>query len=85
MARFFGLLVFLVMAGSTTAIAQCAMCRSTLENNVSNGNPGVAAGINGGILYLLVIPYIAVIVIGYLWYKASRNGGKNVSGGISAR
>jgi hypothetical protein len=55
------------------ALAQCAMCRSTLENNYSNGNPGIAAGINTGILYLLAIPYIAAVVIGYLWFKSSRN------------
>ena len=54
--------------------AQCAMCRSTLENNFSNGDPGIAAGINTGILYLLMLPYLAVIVIGILWYKTSKNG-----------
>jgi hypothetical protein len=40
------------------------MCRSTLENNFSNGNPGIGAGINTGILYLLVLPYLAVLVLG---------------------
>jgi len=29
-----------------SASAQCAMCRATLENNLSNGNIGIAAGIN---------------------------------------
>jgi hypothetical protein len=58
--------------------AQCAMCRSTLENNYSNGNPGIAAGINTGILYLLSMPYLAVIVIGYLWYKSSKNAQKKL-------
>jgi hypothetical protein len=48
------------------------MCRSTLENNVSNGNAGIAAGINFGILYLLAIPYLAVLLLGYFWYKSSR-------------
>lgn len=60
------------------AMAQCAMCRSTLENNYSNGNPGIAAGINTGILYLLSMPYLAVIVIGYLWYKSSKNAQKKL-------
>ena len=54
--------------------AQCSMCRSTLENNLSNGNAGIAAGINMGILYLLVMPYLAAMIIGYLWYKTSKNG-----------
>jgi hypothetical protein len=50
------------------------MCRSTLENNVSNGNAGIAAGINTGILYLLVMPYLAVMILGYFWYKSSKSG-----------
>jgi hypothetical protein len=55
-------------------MAQCAMCRTTLENNFSNGNPGIGAGINTGILYLLVLPYLAVFCLGYFWYKASKHG-----------
>jgi len=50
------------------------MCRATLENNVSNGNAGIAAGINFGILYLFFTPYLAVAVIAYLWYRTSKNG-----------
>jgi hypothetical protein len=69
------LLTMILFAGMVAnATAQCAMCRSTLENNFSNGDPGIAAGINTGILYLLMLPYLAVIVIGILWYKTSRNG-----------
>ena len=65
--------------------AQCAMCRSTIENNYSNGDPGIAAGINTGILYLLSMPYLAVIVIGYLWYKSSKNASKKLSDSATAR
>ena len=67
------------------SFAQCAMCRSTLENNVSNGNPGIAAGINTGILYLLAMPYLAAIIIGYLWFKSSKNARKNISGSLDPR
>jgi len=68
-------LVFL-LTGVLNSLAQCAMCRTTLENNFSNGDPGIAAGMNTGILYLLMLPYLAVIVIGLLWYKSTKNGGK---------
>jgi len=54
------------------------MCRSTLENKNSNGNPGIGAGINTGILYLLVLPYLAVMVLGYFWFKSSRNAQKEL-------
>jgi hypothetical protein len=70
----FILVVFLVLLNASHTWAQCAMCRSTLENNVSNGDIGIAAGINFGILYLFFTPYIAVAVIAYLWYRTSKNG-----------
>jgi len=63
-------LLLLLTAGES--IAQCAMCRATLENNVSNGNAGIALGINFGILYLLSAPYLAVGVIAFFWYKMSK-------------
>jgi hypothetical protein len=73
MKKFILLLVLLTLVQINDVIAQCAMCRSTLENNYSNGDPGIGAGINTGILYLLVMPYIAVMVLGYLWYRSSKN------------
>ena len=77
--------LLLLIASSERILAQCAMCRSTLENNYSNGDPGIAAGINTGILYLLSMPYLAIIVIGYLWYKSSKNASKKLSVGVTAR
>ncbi len=68
----FFLTLLLAAGASTVSVAQCAMCRTQLENNVSNGDPGIAAGINTGILYLLSMPYLSILVIGYFWYKSSR-------------
>jgi len=80
------LLVFLfVLMSLQDVAAQCAMCRSTLENNYSNGNPGIAAGINTGILYLLALPYLAVMLLGYFWYKSSRNGRQPLSDRLASR
>lgn len=58
------------------AVAQCAMCRTTLENNVSNGEIGIAAGINFGILYLFFAPYLAISVLAFMWYKTSKRNGQ---------
>lgn len=77
--------MFILILAGGDALAQCAMCRSTLENNYSNGNPGIAAGINTGILYLLSMPYLAVLVVGYLWYKSSKDAKKKLYGGTTAR
>lgn len=82
MKKFLLILMILITAG-VDASAQCAMCRSTLENNLSNGDPSLAAGLNVGILYLLALPYLAVMIIGYLWFKSSRNGRKEQIGRIA--
>lgn len=66
----------MMLIPGTTSLAQCAMCRAILENNLSNGNAGIAAGINFGILYLFVAPYLFVIMIGYLWYRTSKNNAR---------
>ena len=49
--------------------AQCAMCRAALEGE---GNIAQAKAINDGIVYLMVIPYILVIVAGYAIYRIMR-------------
>ncbi|MFD0751153.1 hypothetical protein ACFQZS_13465 [Mucilaginibacter calamicampi] len=62
-----GLLVFVV----TQANAQCAMCSATVETSNANGG-GATSGLNNGIMYLLAAPYLAVAVVGYIWYKKYR-------------
>jgi len=46
--------------------AQCAMCRAVLE---SEGDGGMAKGINNGIMYLMVFPYLLVGGVLYAIYK----------------
>ncbi len=67
------ILIIILTMGDASSYAQCAMCRATLENNFSNGDAGIAAGINTGIIYLLLLPYLAILVVGYFWYKTSKN------------
>ncbi|RYC67778.1 MULTISPECIES: hypothetical protein [Spirosoma] len=62
----------ILLAVGPDLMAQCAMCRGTVESTVSNGRSVVASELNVGILYLLVIPYLLVASIGYLWYRNSR-------------
>lgn len=57
---------------------QCAMCRTTVKNNVSNGDTTLAEGLNNGIMFLFFTPYVIVFVIILLWYRYSKvNEGKN--------
>ncbi|WP_299219612.1 hypothetical protein [uncultured Aquimarina sp.] len=46
--------------------AQCAMCRAVLE---SEEGQQTARGINNGIVYLMIIPYVLIGVIGYVMYR----------------
>jgi len=75
-------LIFLITG--VAAQAQCAMCRATLENNVSNGDIGIAAGINFGILYLFAAPYLVIGLIAFFWYRSSKNtnqhAGRSITG-----
>lgn len=51
--------------------AQCAMCSLTAQAATENGNTQ-GFGLNDGILFLLFMPYLAVLVVGILWYKKYR-------------
>ena len=67
--------VFLTLVGflmHSFSYAQCAMCRASVENNVSNGDTSIGAGLNNGILYLFIMPYLIAGVIGFFWYRAAK-------------
>lgn len=61
--------IFLFLASlffSLDSNAQCAMCRAVLETEEG----GVKAeAVNDGIVYLMVIPYILVAIMGYAIYR----------------
>jgi len=49
--------------------AQCAMCRAVIESDDS----GLAAkGINNGIVYLMIFPYLLIAGVGYAIYKSRK-------------
>lgn len=66
------ILVLLFFGLQVASFAQCAMCRASVENNVSNGDTSIGAGLNSGILYLFVMPYLLAAIIGYLWFKSAK-------------
>ena len=51
---------------SLTTSAQCAMCRAALAGD---SNTKKAEAVNDGIVYLMVIPYLLVGIIGVLIYR----------------
>ena len=65
-----------LLAGSVQTVkAQCAMCTVSVESNAKSGST-TTNGLNHGIMYLLAAPYIAIGVVGYIWYKKYRR--KNI-------
>lgn len=66
------LLLVLFLGVQVSSWAQCAMCRASVENNVSNGDTTIGAGLNNGILYLFVMPYLMAAIVGYFWYRSAK-------------
>ena len=54
-------LVALVLLPNLTE-AQCAMCKATVESKKKQKN-SVAGGINQGIIYLMLVPYVLMAFI----------------------
>jgi uncharacterized membrane protein len=65
-------IIFLIVAliSFLNTNAQCAMCRAVLETEEGQS---VAKGINNGIIYLMILPYILVGGVGYFVYKKIKN------------
>lgn len=45
--------------------SQCAMCKAVVEN----GDASMAEGVNNGISYLMVFPYLLIGVLFYALYR----------------
>ena len=72
MMRTVGVTLVLFILMVSESMAQCAMCRTTIENNVSAGDTSLASGLNVGIMYLFFAPYVIVGVIAFFWYRNSK-------------
>ena len=59
-----------IHATPVIAATQCAMCRAVLQSEEDNST---AKGINNGIKYLMIIPYILVGGVFYFVYKSRKN------------
>ncbi|MES2456497.1 MAG: hypothetical protein V4594_13185 [Bacteroidota bacterium] len=77
----FVFILTMLLAGSFTlpVKAQCAMCTISAEQGVKNGNTQ-GKGLNSGIIYLLVIPYLMISGIGVLWYLKYRKKSTGYAG-----
>lgn len=68
------ILLVILLLGCLTAInyssvkAQCSICAKSVQQ--MGDKP--ARGFNSGIIYLMLVPYAVVGVIGYKWWKGNR-------------
>jgi len=65
------LLICLIMAVAHVAFSQCAMCTEVADEASRNGN-SAGDGINKGVLYLFLSPYLIVGTIGFILWRSRR-------------
>jgi hypothetical protein len=59
------LLIVLFLLLSRLGYSQCAMCKAVVEN----GDISMAEGVNNGITYLMVFPYLLIGVLFFTLYR----------------
>ncbi len=57
-----------ILINIKTADAQCSICSKSVQQ--MGDKP--AKGFNTGIIYMMLVPYVAIGVIGYKWWKGNR-------------
>lgn len=64
------LISFLLMIfTSKQSYSQCAMCKAVVEN----GDISMAEGVNNGITYLMVFPYLLIGILFFVIYRHKKN------------
>ena len=61
----------MILVVAHVAYSQCAMCTEVADEASRNGN-SAGDGINKGVLYLFLSPYLIVGTIGFIWWRSRR-------------
>ena len=72
------IVILALFTQASIAMAQCAMCRGSVESQVSAGETTMAANLNLGILYLFFAPYVLLGTLAFFWYRSSKRNGKKI-------
>ena len=54
---------------SVGASAQCAMCKATAESATEHVDKGIGEGLNAGIVYLMLAPYVLLGTIAMVFFR----------------
>ena len=66
------IITLMLLIFQTKLSAQCAMCKAVVEANLKEGG-SAGAGLNEGILYLMAMPYIAVLLFGVFYFLQKKH------------
>lgn len=61
-------ILLLIFFTSKTTFSQCAMCKAVVEN----GDISMAEGVNSGITYLMVFPYLLIGLLFFTIYRYNK-------------
>ena len=67
MKSFLSTVAFFLLS-TAISVAQCPMCKNVAMS--AQRETGRGTTLNDGIAYLFVIPYLCLITVGLLWYRA---------------
>lgn len=76
----FSLLILSFWISLQQVVAQCTQCKSAAAAKDEAGNLYIGASMNTGILYLLFLPFLAVILVGGYWVYRNRQMSKAEQG-----
>ncbi|MEZ7855944.1 MAG: hypothetical protein QMB31_01345 [Polaribacter sp.] len=62
------LILAFIFFTSKTTFSQCAMCKAVVEN----GDISMAEGVNSGITYLMVFPYLLIGLLFFTIYRYNK-------------
>ena len=65
-------IVSFLAINNLNSIAQCAMCRTSVESDLKAGG-SIGSNLNTGIIYLMLIPYIVLMTGAYFFFRKQIN------------
>jgi hypothetical protein len=68
--KLISLTLLVIIFTNMTVFAQCAMCKAVTKSDMDTGG-NISNGLNTGILYLMIVPYIILMIGGYFFFRKS--------------
>lgn len=69
-------IILILLLFPVTMEAQCSMCRAVLE---TESTQSAAKGINDGIMYLMIFPYLLMCGVAYFVWRAFKKSDETSS------